>query len=291
MDPRLKKGTKTKTINGVKAILLAIAPVIIGMASMAQGWKSFTMRTVGFLMAAVALYFDLKHRHFKQRTAVCWAVVLVVIGVFLGWVLFVPIPPQPHFKLVLRSTTDRPKLNLELTNRLLFTKDGAVYSTTDMTEVLVVPVRPGQSNVVLNFILMPDSPADCDVAEIVITIAKYVDWAPATGWFESECVGVPPEMAKCISTKFDLRNLLPFDWVELPSLTFNTANRPTGEKNVMSPISIRLRAKGMPPVFCGFWLMIPELSDAPEPRLVHVGKLGDSGFIKIPFPQNRPGSL
>lgn len=288
MNSSSSRGTKTKTINGAKAILAAFAAVLIGAASVTQGWTSFSLWTVAVILAAVALYFDLKHRHFKQRIAGCWAVVLVMTGVFLGWLIFKPIPPTPHFKLVLHSTSDRPKLNLELTNQLLFTKIGQVLSTFDFTEALVIPIRAGQTNVILNFALMPDSPAESDVAETIITIAKYVDWIPAKGWSETECVGVPSEMTKCIRSKFDLRNLLPYDWIALPPLKFSTLIEGSGTRSIMSPIQIQLRAKGMAPIFCGFWLMMPELTEGTEPQMLHIGKIKDPDHVIVPIVTRKP---
>jgi hypothetical protein len=212
--------------------------------------------------------------------------VLTVIT-FVAWLVSPLIPerpkPYPHFRLILKSTTEWPNLNLELTNASLFSKEGQVLSTMDFVGYLIIPAEPGQTNESLSFILTPDSPIQSDLAEIVIFIPKDVKCSPANGWSESEFQPANSEYEKTIGAKLDLRFLLPNDWVILPKLTFSLPVNSLGPNAIM-PMHIRIRARGMPSIFCGFWVGFPVLTNAPKPQMNIGHKPAKAGVpIEIPF--------
>jgi len=189
----------------------------------------------------------------------------------------VPAEP-PRFTLALKSTTGFDNLNLRLTNEFLFSKEGQEISTLDMVGYLMVPMMPWQSNVTLYFTLEPNREAIVGaLAEIVVSIPKYLNCNPSQGWSETNFPSANSQMTKSLGAKLDLHNLLPNDWVILPGLTFS--NPPT-----LSPIHVRIRARDMPTIFCSFWMAFPILPNAEKPQINRGQKIIDPDkAVPIPF--------
>jgi hypothetical protein len=192
--------------------------------------------------------------------------------------------PTPHFTMVLQSATGWKNINLELTNAVLFSEEGHVLSTLDLKGYLVIPVKAAQTNVSLDFTLIPDSPVESDLAEIVMSIPKDVKCHSGEGWSESKFPSANDQYTKSIGSKLDLRFILPNDWITLPELTFAL---PVNDSypNAVMPMYVRIRARGMPTAFFGFWVSFPVLTNDWNPEMIIDGNRPTPGIpFHIPYP-------
>ena len=241
---------------------------------------------IGVLASARFFWILFINQSGKHPVATPLSVAYILLGCGVcGWLFWQSFSqPVPRFKLVLKSTAEFQNINLELTNDFLFFDEGQVVSTLDMIGYLVIPVTPGQSNISLYFSLEPNSDAiDNRLAEVVISIPKYLECAPTQGWSETDFPAANGQFTKSLGAKLDLTQLLPNDWIKLPVITFSTPSY-LGEYPVLNPIHVRVRAKSMPTMFCGFWMVFPTFSTKEKPQMNRGQRISDPDKPgKFPF--------
>lgn len=217
---------------------------------------------------------------------------------FGAWLIPGGAKPSPHFTLSL-EIGEMPATKLFLTNDFLFRRrivkvgdlpNGAITFNSFVSGVLVIPVQPGESNKVFNFIIENDS----DV--------KVTDLQAAVGFPKSWECGFDPKWQKIDAYltipkewRFETTNmqyvaaqspwcLFPTDSLRFPSITNYCISEFDGISFKAGAFEFSIRSTGFESLIAANILFLPAtsagISNFSKP-FVTLGRIGSDGLLRL----------
>jgi hypothetical protein len=168
--------------------------------------------------------------------------------------------------LTLKEVSGWPNLNLRLTNRFLFLREHQIFHTTGNPGHLNIYMKPSEKQISLIFSLKNDSELTVEFADIVVSVAKDLEWSPGPWWSTQECSAPDGLHLKCVGVRV-ARPLLAGDEAILAELPI-TIRSISESVSQLRHFHIQMRAKNMSPVFLGFWINFMAKRHPQEPEIL-----------------------
>lgn len=246
-------GTETKRRAGLAILCEAFGAMAIAVGASTNNWISFVFTLSGLLCGARGVQIQLQNRNFRHSVARNWAVALVLVGI-AGWVgikfdELLRRDHKPRLKLLLFSTSQHPFVNLELTNDFIRPSTHPITVSED-GGYLVAPVRKGQTNITLIFMLQNDSQSIVEKAAAKMAISTEIGWSVAPGWKATQ-----PDDDHFRFAVTRINPLLPGDGDALPPITFQAG------LNKHFALVFGTKARGVDFQEWAFWVTFPELPE------------------------------